>query len=58
MKVFCTSPWTLVMMIIFMTLPCLLMLIITAEAFKKMLLQSSDFCFLTTAQGIIKHIKY
>ena len=55
-KVFCISPRRLVMTTIFLTLPCLLMLIITAEACKQMLLKSSEFCFLTAAQGIIKHI--
>ena len=45
MKVFCTSPRRLVMIIIFLTLPCLLMLIITAEVCKQMLLQSRSFAF-------------
>ena len=55
-EVFCISPRRLVVITIFLTLPCLLMLIITAEACKQMLLQSSEFCFLTAAQGISKHI--
>ena len=55
-KVFCTSPRRLVMITIFLTLPCLLMPIITVEACKQTLLQSSEFCFLNAAQGIIKHI--
>ena len=45
MKVFCTSPRRLVMITIFLTLPCLFMLIITAEACKQMLLQSPSFAF-------------
>ena len=55
-KVFCTSPHRLVTITIFLALPCHLMLIIIAEACKQMLLQSSKFCLLTAAQGIIKHI--
>ena len=50
MIVFCTSPRKLVMITIFLTLPCLFILIITAEACKQM------FCFVTAAQGVIKHI--
>ena len=43
-KRFCTSPHRLVVITIFLTLPCLLMLI-TAEACKQMLLQSRSFAF-------------
>ena len=55
-KVFCSSPRRLVMISTFLTLPYLLMLIITEEACKQMLLETSEFCSLTAAEGIIKHI--
>ena len=56
MKVFCTSSRSLVTTTILLTLPCLLMLIITVEACKQMLLQFFEFNFLATPQGIIKQI--